>query len=143
MCEKLNKKMSNKLKNQVMSPINTVLLDVIGAYLVLTLTLCIIVNSLLIYVFARFKKLRTALNKLILVMTAFNLFGAIQFPFVIHSNFVHKYNFILLKYFCSYFSYLFSKVDMVNLWLYVCWLYCLFCWLHASLPDVSHIICSL
>ena len=75
-----------KLKNTIKyvnqeSPINSVLLDMIAACLVLTLILCVIINSALIYVFARYKKLRTALNKLILVMTALNLFGSIQFPF--------------------------------------------------------------
>ena len=72
------------------SPINFFLLDLVGVYLVIVFLLCVVVNSSLLYVFARFKKTRTTLNKLILIMTAFNLFGSIEFPFVIHSHFVHK-----------------------------------------------------
>jgi hypothetical protein len=52
--------------------------------------LCIFVNALLLTAFARFKKLRTSLNKLIIVLTTLNLLGSVQFPFDIHSNFVHK-----------------------------------------------------
>jgi len=74
------------------SPINDLILNLVGVYLVIVFLLCIIVNTLLLVVFARFKQLRTTLNKLIMILTVFNLFGSIQFPFVIHSHFVHKYN---------------------------------------------------
>lgn len=77
-------------KADTISPINSIVLDFVGVYLIIVFLLCIVVNSLLLYVFVRYKKTRTALNKLIFIMTAFNLFGSIQFPFVIHSSFVHK-----------------------------------------------------
>jgi hypothetical protein len=72
------------------SPINSKILHTIGVYLIAVFLLCIFINALLLTIFARFKKLRTSLNKLIFVLTAINLFGSIQFPFVILSNFVHK-----------------------------------------------------
>ena len=77
-------------KADTISPINSIVLDFVGVYLIIVFLLCIVVNSLLLYVFVRYKKTRTALNKLIFIMTTFNLFGSIQFPFVIHSSFVHK-----------------------------------------------------
>jgi len=57
------------------SPINSKILYTIGVYLCFVFVLCIFINAILLSVFARFKKL---------------LFGSIQFPFVIHSNFAHK-----------------------------------------------------
>ena len=72
------------------SPINSKILYTIGVYLCFVFVLCIFINGILLTVFARFKKLRTSLNKLIIVLTAINLFGSVQFPFVIHSNFAHK-----------------------------------------------------
>lgn len=79
-----------EIKNKT-SPINKKILYTIGVYLIIVFLLCICLNTLLLVVYARFKKLRTPLNKLIIVLTAFNLFGSIEFPFVIHSNFVQKY----------------------------------------------------
>ncbi len=73
------------------SLLNKKILDLIGIYLSFTFLLCIFLNTILLVVFARFKQLRTSLNKLIIVLTAFNLFGSIQFPFVIHSHFFHRY----------------------------------------------------
>ena len=83
----INDEFENKTK---ISPINTQILNAIGIYLFILFLLCILVNTLLLVIFARYKELRTFLNKLIIVLTAFNLFGSIQFPFLIHSNFVHK-----------------------------------------------------
>ena len=80
-------KFESKIK---ISPINSKVLHTIGVYLIAVFLLCIFTNALLLTIFARFKKLRTSLNKLIFVLTAINLFGSIQFPFVILSNFVHK-----------------------------------------------------
>jgi len=83
--------MSKIKENEIkISPINDKLLNTIGVYFVILFLLCIIVNTFLLCIFGRFKKLRTALNKLIIALTAFNLFGSIQFPFVIYSSFVHK-----------------------------------------------------
>jgi hypothetical protein len=72
------------------SPIYSKILYIIGIYLCVVFFLCIFVNALLLTAFARFKKLRTSLNKLIIVLTTLNLLGSVQFPFEIHSNFVHK-----------------------------------------------------
>jgi hypothetical protein len=82
----------DKLKNaNKISPINPIVLNLIGIYLIIVCVLSVFINAILLYVFARFKKLRTALNKLIIAMTAINLFGSIQFPFVIQSHFANKY----------------------------------------------------
>ena len=83
----INDEFENKTK---ISPINSQILNAIGIYMLTLFLLCILVNILLLVIFARYKELRTLLNKLIIVLTAFNLFGSIQFPFLIHSNFVHK-----------------------------------------------------
>ena len=82
----------NKLEDQEIkiSPINGKILNTIGVFLFMIFLLCIFVNTQLLVIFVRFKQLRTALNKLIIVLTAFNLLGSCVFPFVIHSNFVHK-----------------------------------------------------
>jgi hypothetical protein len=81
-----------KLEDQEIkiSPINGKILNTIGVFLFMIFLLCILVNTQLLVIFARFKQLRTSLNKLIIVLTAFNLLGSCVFPFVIHSNFVHK-----------------------------------------------------
>ena len=91
-------KKNDELKNANLakiSPINPITLNLIGVYLVIVFVLSVFINTILLYVFARFKQTRTALNKLIIVMTAINLFGSIQFPFVIQSNFAHKYIFFI------------------------------------------------
>ena len=82
--------MKNYITEPKISPINKELLNIIGTYLFILFLLCILVNTQLLVIFARFKQLRTSLNKLIIVLTAFNLLGSCVFPFVIHSNFVHK-----------------------------------------------------
>ena len=82
--------MKKLAKENEESPIEKQILNAIGVYLVIVFILCVFLNTLLLVIFARFKKMRTTLNKLILVMTAFNLFGSIQFPFVIQSNFIHR-----------------------------------------------------
>ncbi len=83
----INDEFENKTK---ISPINPQILNAIGIYMLTLFLLCILVNTLLLVIFARYKELRTLLNRLIIVLTAFNLLGSIEFPFVIHSNFVHK-----------------------------------------------------
>lgn len=85
-------KMNWTLKNaNVDSPLNRAALELIGFYLVANFILCITVNSILLLVFIRYKKIRTPLNQLIMVMTIFNLIGSIQFPFVIHSHMSYKW----------------------------------------------------
>jgi hypothetical protein len=84
--------MTVKIEDQEIkiSPINGKILNTIGVFLFMIFLLCIFVNTQLLIIFVRFKQLRTSLNKLIIVLTAFNLLGSCVFPFVIHSNFVHK-----------------------------------------------------
>ena len=72
------------------SPINKIILNIIGFYLIILFLLCILVNTKLLIIFVRFKQLHTSLNKLIIVLTLFNLLGSIQFPFLILSNFANK-----------------------------------------------------
>ena len=73
------------------SPVNDLLLDMNGVYLLIVLLLSIFANGMLLLVFIRFEKLRTPFNMLIFVMTAFNLGGSVVFPFIIHASFSHKY----------------------------------------------------
>ena len=93
----MNEKIKFDFQNKTLtaSTINSKILNMTGAYLVFTILLCLVVNTLLLDVFVRFKQLRTSLNKLIIVLTAFNLFGSIQFPLVIHSHFFHTYTFFI------------------------------------------------
>ena len=70
------------------SPINDLILNLVGVYLVIVFLLCIIVNTLLLVVFARFKQLRTTLNKLIMI-SKIVLFRVV----IIKNNFI-RINFI-------------------------------------------------
>lgn len=72
------------------SPISGIILDIIGVYLIITFILCILLNSTLIILFARIKRIRTSLNFLIFLMTVFNLIGALAFPTVIHGHFYRR-----------------------------------------------------
>ena len=69
----------------------------------------IVSNSLLLLVYIRFDNVRTPINKVICVMTIFNLFGCVQFPLVIYSYFVHMSVKSCLALSCFYFL----------LWLYI------------------------
>jgi hypothetical protein len=81
------------LKNEnVISPVNKHVLMISGIYLILILLICIILNTLLLAIYCKHKKIRTSLNQIIMLMTLFNLIGSIQFPFIIDSFFVTKYN---------------------------------------------------
>ena len=99
--------MSNsKLKSveQLTSPIDLTVLNIIGGYLLIVLFLCITVNLALIYVFVRFERTRTGLNKFILVMGLFNMFGSIQLPFTIISHFSHRWIYFVKYFKISYFK---------------------------------------
>jgi len=73
------------------SPIKKFWTSIFGIYLIIIFLLCIILNSILLLVFYRNKELRIPFNMLIMSITFLNLFSTIQFPFVIHSNFSHKW----------------------------------------------------
>ena len=80
------------LKNEnLISPVNKHVLMVSGIYLILILLICIILNTLLLVIYCKHKKIRTSLNQIIMLMTLFNLIGSVQFPFIIDSFFVKKY----------------------------------------------------
>ena len=73
---------------QISIQIDGLTLKIVGSYLILSLILNVILNSTLLLVFYRYRKLRTPLNMLIIVTTIFNMFGSVQFPFIIYSNIV-------------------------------------------------------
>lgn len=76
---------------QISIEIDGLTLKIVGSFLILSLILNVVLNSTLLLVFYRYRKLRTPVNMLIIVTTIFNLFGSVQFPFVIYSNIVNKY----------------------------------------------------
>lgn len=111
------------LKNEnVISPVDENILNLIGAYLVLTMFLCISVNWLLLIVFKRHKKLRTPFNKLILAMTWFNLIGVVQLPFIIHSSFSRKW--IWTKLGCIFCGYVVYFIGCLQIYLMTAVSYC-------------------
>ena len=78
-------------KYDAISPINEMILNITGIYMFFCFFLCVLLNSSLLLVFIRFKELlENPLNIFVASITICNLFGSIQFPFVIDSNFKHK-----------------------------------------------------
>jgi hypothetical protein len=59
-------------------------------YLLFTFITSLLLNSVLILIFIRYKKSRTPLNRIIIMTTALNLFGTFQFPLEIYSNLTHR-----------------------------------------------------
>ncbi len=79
------------LKNEnKISPSNHFGLNLAGYYLIFVFLVGFLSNFILILVFLRYNLIKFSLNRLIFVMTVFNLIGTVQFPFVIVSNFEHK-----------------------------------------------------
>ena len=79
------------LKNEnKISPSNHFGLNLAGVYLVFVFLVGFLMNFILLLVFLRYNLYKASLNRLIFVMTVFNLIGTVQFPFVITSNFKHK-----------------------------------------------------
>jgi hypothetical protein len=93
--------------NESSSPLNSLYTNLFGVYLIIIFLLCIILNSILLFVFYRNKELRIPFNMLIMFITSLNLLSTIQFPFVIHSSFSHRWT--SFKYGC-----IFSAFIMVN-----------------------------
>ena len=83
------------------SPLEPIILDAFAIFLTLIGIMCFSSNSYLAFIFIRYKELHTPLNVLIVAITLSNLSGSIQFPFVIYSNYNHKYiiscNYFLLS----------------------------------------------
>ena len=76
------------------SPLARSILLPLGVYLVITFILCIHLNATLLYIFYRYRKLQTPVNKLICIVTLFNLIASAQFPIVIHSTFEQRYKYL-------------------------------------------------
>ena len=88
-----------------LSPINDTVLYAIGIYLIIVFFSSILTNCMLLLIFIRNRDLVVPINLLIITMTGVNLFGTIQFPWVIHSHFNSRlvfknniYFFQILKY---------------------------------------------
>jgi len=71
-------------------PFNNQILDITGYILSFLFVMCFLVNAILLKTFTNHKELRNTLNTLVIILTGFNLFGCIQFPFVASSSFSHK-----------------------------------------------------
>lgn len=97
------------------SPLSNFVLNLVGIYLTIIFISSILLNSLLLLVFIRYKKTRTPLNQLIMIMTIFNLIGSIQFPFVIQSHFVNKW--IWSKLVCIFCGYVIYFVGCLQIYL--------------------------
>ena len=74
----------------IISPVNESFLFVSGIYLTAIMTLSIVTNGLLLFIVIRFESIKNPFNYVIVIMTAFNLFGCLQFPFVIASHFYKR-----------------------------------------------------
>jgi len=75
--------------NQI-SPLEPIWLDFFVCFLIITFVLCVSCNLCLLITFLRFKDLRCSINYLIIAITISNLFGSLQFPFIIYSNYIRK-----------------------------------------------------
>jgi hypothetical protein len=74
------------------SPISPIILNLLGSYLLLSMILGIVFNTLLLYIFKKYKDLQTPINTFIIAMTVLNLLGTIfELPWIIHSCFSHKW----------------------------------------------------
>jgi hypothetical protein len=87
MNESLEYRLDWEIKINSTSPIDPKTLNLIGVYLVILFLLCILFNSIVLFMFLRHKELRIPLNTLIISMTLHNLITSIQYPFLIHSTF--------------------------------------------------------
>ena len=82
------------------SPIEPLVLDLLGSFLSAMLILGVGFNGVLLVVFKRNSELITPLNVLIIAITVLNLIGCItELPWIIHSSFEHRYLFIIIFYF--------------------------------------------
>ena len=82
------------------SPIEPLVLDLLGSFLTVMLILGVGFNGVLLVIFKRNNELITPLNVLIIAITVFNLIGCItELPWIIHSSFSHRYLFEFIFYF--------------------------------------------
>jgi len=122
------------------SPINEFWTKIFGIYLIVVFILCLILNSILLLVFYRNKELRIPFNMLIMFITSLNLLSTIQFPFVIHSSFSHRWT--SFKYGCIFSAFImvlfFDICVIISNLIFIINL--VFYWLYACLYDVNNII---
>jgi hypothetical protein len=89
----LNNTLIDNNYNQI-SPIGPIILDIYAYFLTIIFLLCVSCNSFLLISQSRHKELYSpSLNYLIIAITASNLFGSLQFPVLIYSNFIRKWAF--------------------------------------------------
>ena len=108
------------------SPLSPVLLDFIGSVLSFIFILCVMLNFIMLYVFMRYKEIRSSVNKLVMTVAVINLFSSFQFPYLIKSYFAHRlhilfeivqefiFNFFNL-YIFKFYRWMGSKLDCVFL----------------------------
>ncbi len=77
------------------SPLDRAVLNLFGFLLSLIAVMCFLSNSFLMITFIRHKELRTSLNIFIVAISLSNLLSTLQFPFLIKSNFDHRFQFDL------------------------------------------------
>jgi hypothetical protein len=104
-----------------LSPISEFWTRIFGIYLLVVFLLCIILNSILLAVFYRNKELRIPFNMLIMFTTFLNLFSTIQFPFVIHSSFSHRWT--SFKYGCIFSAFIMVNYNSYNIISYLIYLF--------------------
>ena len=74
------------------SPLDPLILNILGSFLLLAMLLGVILNSHLLYIFKKYKDLQTPINTFIIAITVLNLLGTIfELPWIIHSCFSHKW----------------------------------------------------
>ena len=111
----LNYTLTNNNFNQI-SPIEPIILDFYAYFLIIIFLLCVCCNSFLLISQSRYKELYSpSLNYLIIAITASNLFGSIQFPALIYSNFIRKWAFS--KLFCHLIGWLMYFVGCMQVFL--------------------------
>lgn len=75
-----------------LSPISSPILKVLGWYMSFLLTSTVCVNCILLLTFLGTKDLRQPINTFVIAISTLNFFGPlIEFPFVIASNFAHRW----------------------------------------------------
>lgn len=73
------------------SPIEPLVLYILGSFLVLIMVLGLLFNTILLRIFIVNKDLRTPVNSLIIAITLLNLIGSLtELPWVIHSCFSNR-----------------------------------------------------
>ena len=73
------------------SPVDCTNLQIIGTFTTLLFGLCLLFNSMLLWVFLKYKNLHSPINVFIVALTTTNLIGSVlEFPFIIASKFACK-----------------------------------------------------